>query len=230
MVRMDEVETLQIVWPGGRVDMLYELFKQRIIDRQWQPGQQLNIDRLAREHNVSITPVREALARLSADKLVVAAQHRGYTVAPPPSAARMAELFIVRMLLEPHAARGAAQRITPRDLETLRTIHETIKERSAGSDYQAMHAYSANNRRFHEQIFRANANAVLTDIYDGLNYHVLIEHVFHSHGVTDVPEVIAEHQAIVDALAAHDPDAAEAAMRVHIERGSRHLLEIQESR
>jgi DNA-binding GntR family transcriptional regulator len=94
-----------LVWPVGRAEMLYERFKQCIIDRQWLPGQQLNIDRLAREYNVSITPVREALARLAADKLVVATQHRGYTVAPPPSTARMAELFAVRLLLEPPAAR-----------------------------------------------------------------------------------------------------------------------------
>src|SRR5947209_12480806 len=102
-----------IVWPGGRAEMLYERFKQQIIDRHWLPNQPLNIDRLAREYGVSITPVREALARLSADRLVVAAAHRGYTVAPPPSTARMEELFTVRLLLEPHAARGAATRITP---------------------------------------------------------------------------------------------------------------------
>ena len=222
---MDAVEPSQIVWQGGRVDMLYEHFKWCIIDRHWLPGQQLNIDRLAREHNVSITPVREALARLSADRLVVAAQHRGYTVAPLPSAARIAELFAVRLLLEPHAARGAAIRIAPPDLETLWGIHETIIARGTGADYQGMHAYGALNRAFHEHIFRVNGNEALSEIYGNLHYHVLIEHVFHAHGVTDLPEVVAEHRAILDALAAHDPAAAEAAMRAHIERGNRHMLE-----
>jgi DNA-binding GntR family transcriptional regulator len=206
--------------------MLYEYFKQCIIDRQWLPGQQLNIDRLAREYNVSITPVREALARLSADKLVVATQHRGYTVAPPPSTARMAELFTVRLLLEPPAARGAALHISPRELDSLRALHEAIATRGAGADYAGMQAFAERNRAFHELIFRINGNEVLSEVYGQLNYHVVIGHVFHVHGVPDVPEVVAEHAAILDALAAHDPDAAEQAMRVHIERGSQRLLAI----
>jgi len=115
-----------MVWPGGRADVLYERFKKCIIERQWPPGRQININRLAAQHNVSITPVREALARLSADRLVVSSPHKGYTVAPPPSASRIAELCTVRLLLEPHAIRGAAERITPRDLSALRSLHESI--------------------------------------------------------------------------------------------------------
>jgi DNA-binding GntR family transcriptional regulator len=215
-----------LVWPVGRAEMLYERFKQCIIARQWLPGQQLNIDRLAREYNVSITPVREALARLSADKLVMATQHRGYTVAPPPSTARMAELFAVRLLLEPPAARGAALHISPHELDSLRALHEAIAARGAGADYAAMQAFAERNRAFHELIFRINGNDVLSEVYGQLNYHVVIGHVFHVHGVPDVPEVMAEHAAILDALAAHDPDAAAQAMRVHIERGSQRLLAI----
>ena len=215
-----------IVWPGGRAELLYDRFKQCIIDRLWLPGQALNIDRLARQYDVSITPVREALARLSADRLVVAIPNRGYTVAPPPTVDRLAELFTVRLLLEPHAARGAAQRIEPRDLDELRAIHDAIAINGAGDDYDGRRSYSARNRAFHELIFRANANEVLIEIYGHLHYHVLIEHVFHTSGVTDVPEVVAEHGAILDALAVRDSDAAELAMRLHIERGSRRMLEI----
>ncbi|MGH2386695.1 MAG: FCD domain-containing protein, partial [Chloroflexota bacterium] len=90
--------------------------------------------------------------------------------------------------------------------------------------------HHAVNRTFHEQIFRVNGNAVPTEIHGGLNYHVLIEQVFHSQGVTDVPEVIAEHQADLDALDAHDPAAAEEAMRPHVERGSLRILELQDAK
>jgi DNA-binding GntR family transcriptional regulator len=110
-------------------------------------------------------------------------------------------------------------------MDSLYTIQEAIRTLGAGTDYSGMQAYAARNRAFHEEIFRANGNEVLTEIYHGLNYHVLIEHVFHSYGVTDVPEVIAEHDAILEALAAREPDAAEAAMRAHIEHGSSRLLQ-----
>lgn len=220
MVQADSDHGPVIVWPGGRADVLYERFKKRIIDREWPPGQPLNINRLAAEYGVSITPVREALARLSSDKLVVASPNRGYTVAPPPTAARMTELFTVRLLLEPHVARGAAVRLTPRDLDGLRALNERLAEHTTGEDYERTQDYAEVNRVFHRQLFRINGNEVLSEVYDALNYHVLIGHILNSYGVTDLPEVVAEHAAILDALAAHDPDAAEAAMYTHIEGGS----------
>ena len=213
-----------IVWPAGRVEMLYERFKKQIIDRAWPPGQPLNIARLAVDYGVSITPVREALARLSADRLVVASPNRGYTVSPPPTAARMAELFTVRLLLEPHAARGAAARLTPDDLVDLRALNERLAGSTAGEGYHHTQGYADLNRVFHQQIFRVNGNGALSEVYDGLNYHVLIGYLFSAHGVTDLPEVVAEHTAIIEALAAGDAAAAEAAMHTHIERGSIRLL------
>jgi len=224
MEREPRGEGMAIVWPGGRADILYERFKQRIIDREWLPGAPLNIDRLARDYEVSITPVREALARLSAERLVTAAPHRGYTVALPPSHRRLADLFTVRLLLEPAAARGAATRLSRQDLEALRAIQAMLRAEGAGTDYAGMQAYTARNRAFHDLIFRMNANEVLTEIYGQLNYHTVIGHVYHSAGVTDLPEVVAEHDAIIAALAAGDPTAAEAAMHAHIAQGSRRLL------
>lgn len=215
-----------IVWPSMRAEILYEHFKQRIIDRDWLPGAQLNIDRLAREYEVSITPVREALARLSSDRLVVAAPHRGYTVVPPPSFERLRDLFTVRLLLEPHAAAGAAQRRSQDDLEVLRTAQTEIMVDGAGADYTGMQAYAARNRIFHERIFLANANEVLTEVYKQLNYHVVIAHVYHSAGITDIEQVVLEHNVILDALEAGDTQAAEEAMRVHIDQGSQRLLKL----
>ncbi len=213
-----------MAWPGGRADVLYERFKTCIIDRQWPPGRHININRLAAEHNVSITPVREALARLSADRLVVSSPNKGYTVAPPPSASRLADLCTVRLLLEAHAARGAAGRITPRDLAALRSVHESIAALAEKPAGEVRFAFAALNRSFHQQIFKLNGNGVLCELYDQLQYHALIGHVYHTHGLTHLPEVVAEHGAILAALTASDPDLAEEAMRRHVEQGSRRLL------
>jgi len=67
---------------------------------------------------------------------------------------------------------------------------------------------------------------VLSEIYDQLQYHALIGHVYHAHGFTDLPEVVAEHGAILAALTVSDPDLAEDAMRRHIEQGSQRLLKV----
>ena len=214
-----------IRWPAGRVDLLYDRFKAQIVDRAWGPDTPLNIDRLAREHGVSITPVREALSRLAADRLVVALPHRGYRVAPLPSPERFAELCAVRLLLEPHAARGAAAALDPADLEALQALQERIA--ALGGDPQEgqeAHSFVALNSAFHQRIFAANGNGVLAEIYAGLGYHVLSGYVFHRRGLYDLQQVVAEHRAILDALRAADPALAEAAMYAHIERGSRRLM------
>src|SRR4051812_5975759 len=63
-------------------DRVYELIKVKLMDNVVEPGARLSIDALSREMDVSATPIREALARLESDGLVVKRAHRGYTAAP----------------------------------------------------------------------------------------------------------------------------------------------------
>jgi DNA-binding GntR family transcriptional regulator len=212
-----------IAWPGGRAEMLYLRFKQNIIDRLWSPDQPLNIDRLAAEYQVSITPVREALARLAADRLVVALPNKGYRVAPPPSPKRLADLAAVRLLVEPVAARGAAARMSERDRAELLELHERIGALHPSAKFEEIQAFTTLNRAFHERILNLNGNEVLAELYGQLGYHVAVGHLYHVSGIRDLPEVVAEHAVIVRAFADRDPAAAENAMRAHVENGSRRL-------
>lgn len=215
----------EIAWQAGRAEVLYARFKRLIIDQQWAPGVTLNIGGLAAEHNVSITPVREALARLVADKLVVAIPNRGFRVAPAPSREQFAQLAEVRLLLEPAAARGATSRISPNDERELRGVHAEIARLHPGRDYSDIQGFSTLNRSFHQKIFDINANTVLAELYAQLGYHVAIGHFYRAKGIRDLPEVLAEHAAILTALRRRDPDAAEAAMREHVAGGARRLIE-----
>src|SRR3954451_23880770 len=92
-------------------DGVYEAVKALIMDRHLEPGAKINMDALARDLDVSPTPVREALARLEADGLVTKRALVGYTAVPLLDAAGLTELFELRKLLEPAAARWAAESI-----------------------------------------------------------------------------------------------------------------------
>src|SRR5437764_3358648 len=92
-------------------DGVYEAIKSLIMDQRIEPGAKINMDSLARELQVSPTPVREALARLESDGLVTKRPLAGYTAASLLDAAGVDELFELRLLLEPAAARWAAQAI-----------------------------------------------------------------------------------------------------------------------
>src|SRR3954452_141794 len=81
-------------------DGVYEAIKSLIMDRRIEPGAKINMDALARDLDVSPTPVREALARLEADGLVTKRALVGYTTAPMLDATGLEELFELRQLLE----------------------------------------------------------------------------------------------------------------------------------
>lgn len=92
---------------------IYDALKERIMDQIVAPGERLNMDALALELKVSQTPIREALARLSAEGLISFEPYRGYTVSPFPTSRELAELIHARRLLEGDAVRLTTMRISP---------------------------------------------------------------------------------------------------------------------
>lgn len=91
-------------------DEAYTELKSRIMRSELVPGAKLSIDGLAKQLAFSQTPIREALARLESEGLLARRPLSGYTVEPLLSAAEFDDLFEIRMLLEPRAAKRAAER------------------------------------------------------------------------------------------------------------------------
>src|SRR3982074_891458 len=89
-------------------DSVYEAIKGLLMDNDLAPGSRLSIDGLARELQVSPTPVREAMTRLESDGLVAKRPHAGYIVAPLMDRVALDNLYEIRLLIEPQAARLAA--------------------------------------------------------------------------------------------------------------------------
>ncbi|HEX9560720.1 MAG TPA: GntR family transcriptional regulator, partial [Candidatus Dormibacteraeota bacterium] len=139
-------------------DSVYEAVMELVMDQHIKAGARVNIDLVARQLNVSPTPVREALARLEMDGLVVKEPLRGYSVTPMLDTKNFNDLYDLRRLLEPFAARRAAER---RDEKVLRVLDRELAEMrrlvgtSSGSDGATYHDYSAfalQDARFHEAI------------------------------------------------------------------------------
>lgn len=204
-------------------DGAYEVVKEMILDQQVAPREHLNIDTLAPRLGVSQTPIREALARLEAEGLVVKEQPRGrYVVAPLLDATSFEDLFEVRLLLEPHAASLAAARIGKAELRALEQAAPPMHRAGRGSLYREYRNFSIHDAHFHELIAGAGGNATLKDTIVRLRSHHQLSRLYKGHGV-DAPEGIAEHEAIIEAIRSGDAAAAATAMRRHIE-GSRSRL------
>src|SRR4029077_4777320 len=118
-------------------DAVYEAVMELVMDQHIEAGGRVNIDLVARQLNVSPTPVREALARLEMDGLVMKEPLRGYSVTPMLDSKNFNDLYDVRRLVQLFAARRAAER---RDEKVLRALdRELIEMRrlvgtSGGSD------------------------------------------------------------------------------------------------
>src|SRR5688500_12986648 len=101
-------------------DEVYETIFSQLMALRIAPGSRITVDNLARELNVSQTPIREALGRLEGEGLVIKTHLIGYSAAPQISRRRFDELYELRLLLEPEAAARAARRLDERELGELK--------------------------------------------------------------------------------------------------------------
>jgi DNA-binding GntR family transcriptional regulator len=201
--RTDDLEDLPL---GERA---YLHIRQAIQTHQLKPGDRLREVDLAKTVGLSRTPIREALARLETEGLIVHDPIRGIQVAELDYE-MTTELYFIREVLEGTAARLAAQHAS--DIE-ISILNELCEQYAVATD-QAM--LSLRNRQFHDTLYRCSHNRYLIKSLTTLHDTLML---FGSSTLEDpkrVKATILEHRAVVDAVRARDPAQAEAAMRKHI--------------
>jgi DNA-binding GntR family transcriptional regulator len=196
-------------------DEIYELIKSRLMDNLVEPGSRLSIDGLARDFGCSPTPVREALARLESDGLVVKRAHHGYTVAPLMDGKSFDELFRVRLLLEPAAASWAAERATRTHVRNLEDLIAEMEEPVKGASYDSYKLFAAQDAAFHLAVASASGVDLIVDILERIRPHSQLYRLYYETGIET--DTVIEHQHVLDAVAGHDGEAAAVAMRAHLE-------------
>jgi len=210
---------MRIIQAPSRADAAYDALTQAIYDGTFAPGEFIRIDQLAKLLGVSITPTREALSRAAAQRLLVHDQNRGFLVAPTLSPAEYRDLFATRRLLEAEAIRAVRDpRALARELEP-----HVAAMRALGPSAEALVPYSRADRAFHHALVGGSANAFLTIAWESLHFHLHVSRLYASRGALDAAQAVAEHQAIVDALAAEDREAAHAQLLAHV-RGAEERL------
>lgn len=209
----------------GLRDHVYDRILNMLLRGDAPPGTRLSIDTIARQLDVSPTPVREALVQLERTGLVTRQALKGYRVAPPLERAQLAELFDAREMLESTAARfaaHAADRTLLTELREAQKLHRDRGEqliaqfRSGAIDLDLAADYYACDQAFHAVIFDHSGNRYLKDMSEGLGalVHRLRQAVLR--GGNDVEVAIAEHNAIIRAFETQGPEGAAEAVRTHI--------------
>ncbi len=204
----------------SRADYVYRRLREGIRSGVYRPGQRIREVQIAEELHTSRTPVREAIRRLESDRLIEDVPGRGLAVRRL-TPTQLHELYVFRTALEGAAAEMAAAQASELDIATMADALRLMRE-SAADPVRAAQM----NRHFHGAIQRAARNGFLDQALASMaDFMALLP------GTTyDTPgrmaEVLAEHQAVLDAIRRRDPAAASQAMRAHLKAAAQHRLQL----
>jgi DNA-binding GntR family transcriptional regulator len=206
---------------------VYETIFSQLMSLKIAPGSRITVDNLARELQVSQTPIREALGRLEGEGLVVKTHLVGYSAAPQIGRKQFEELYSLRLLLEVDGARRAVAQLDAPSLKQLTSAAGVMARRSGSGDERARYSqFAREDAVFHDMILKVAGNELIRETlaHQHVHFHIF-RLMFHSR-VTE--EALQEHENIIAAFDARDADAAGEAMRNHIERSRDRLLPVFE--
>jgi len=207
--------------PRSLSEKIYTRIKQDILACVLAPGEACTESQLANAYGVSKAPVRWALAALSRERLVSAKPRHGYTVAPVTIEA-VNDLFGLRLILEPAAARLAAGRA---DIALLKAIDARIATGVKAGDRRSEQRWIEVNNAFHIEITRGAGNDRLTRLVTTVleecqrTMHIFISALDRARAMAD------DHRNLVAALARNDAKAAERFAREHLEHSRQAVMD-----
>ncbi|WP_150307135.1 GntR family transcriptional regulator [Planctomonas psychrotolerans] len=198
-------------------DRVYEEILASLMDGRLEAGAVISIDGVARDLNVSPTPVRESLARLEATGMVRRVALKGYRVAPLFNRDELGELMDARLVVEPANAYRACERSTPDLVRELARSIDDLRSAPRGASFAEFRDYWEADERFHRLIAETAGNQFLLSAYNALGGQIQRFRFFGELGVTDAEWAIGEHAEILAAFERDDPAGARDAMVAHLD-------------
>ncbi len=201
-------------------DQTYDRIKQGLMAATFRPGQVLVIRSLAEQYGVSTTPVREALQRLVAERLLMMRENRSIAV-PELELDVYLELLRIRCELEGLAAELAAERVERSGLDHLRSIVAQIDSVVERRDQEA---YRGLNQAFHfafyEEAHSPRLFAIIQNLWGQTGPYVSELFVSSTYEL----QANSEHKRLVEALERRDAGAARAALVADLTTASEHIV------
>lgn len=206
---------------------VYFELRERVLFGEFAPGQPVTIQGLVKELGAGMTPVREAIRRLTAEGALEFQGNRRISV-PTPDAASIDELIYARTALEPELAARAAIKASDADINDLEAIDFELDKAIAKGDVPA---YLKKNYAFHAKLYAMAQSPILTEIADGLwlRFGPSLRVVCGRLGTQNLPD---QHKEALTALRARDAIRTASAIREDVVQGMeqvRRALEKQSS-
>ena len=203
--------------PRALYEEVAELLRQRIFKRELEPGNWIDELKIAEEYGISRTPLREALKVLAAEGLVTMKVRRGAYVTEV-SASDLADVYHLLSLLESDAAGVVATKATDAELAELQALHQQL-EAAAPAGVQNTDQFFAINEQFHMRLLAIASNRWRDQMVADLRKVMKLNRHNSLLKKGRIEESLAEHRAIMQALAARNAPLTQQRMQAHFKNG-----------
>lgn len=195
-------------------EIVYRLIRDKILYGDLAPGQAVTIQGLVKEFGVSMTPIREAIRRLTAEGALEFLGNRRVTV-PVMTQSRFAEICFARLKIEPKLAEMATGCMASPMIDRLRQIDNDI---NAAIDQGDVKTYMIENHRFHFELYGHAGSSVLLPIAETLwlRFGPLYRIISGKYGTGNLTD---QHDQTINALRQNNADSAAEAIRQDIQQG-----------
>lgn len=190
-------------------EKILETIRDAILKGSLKPGERVSEPELAERFGISRTPIREAFRQLESEGYLEVVPRRGAVVASL-SERDVVEFYSIKSILEGHAARIAAERMSERDLERLEAINTKLEQIAAEGDIKSFFRI---HNEFHDLFIKASGNDKLAELINHLvlKFNRLRLASLSQPGRMDIS--VQEHRKIIEAFRKHDGDQAENLVR-----------------
>lgn len=217
---MNNLQKLQIENYKPLREIVFQYLREAILEGKLEPGKRLMEMQLAEELGVSRTPIREAIRKLELEGLVIMVPRKGAYVADV-SVKDMLEVLEIRAALEGLAASLAAERMTAKEIKSLKTLAEEFKKFHLEKNFQGM---VEKDVEFHEKIFVSTRNEKLYQISQSLREQIYRFRVRYISEYDQSKNLVIEHDKIFRAIAEGDRKMAYDYGWEHIESLRKHMI------
>ncbi|MEU7712230.1 GntR family transcriptional regulator [Micromonospora chalcea] len=194
------------------------LLRDRIMSGQLRPGERIRLEEVAQETGLSITPVREALLMLRAEDMVELQPRRGHVVAPL-SRQDIIDVFGLQGHIAGELAARVALSITPDQLDDLRQQHERLRRAAQARQVSRVEQLEY---EFHRRINRLADARKLSWLLRTVTRYTPSR--FYAADPEWRAGMVADHEALLDALEARDPETVRPVMARHFTDGAERLV------
>ncbi|EAT15596.1 GntR family transcriptional regulator [Desulfuromonas acetoxidans] len=202
-------------------EKILENIRDAILKGSLKAGERVSEPDLAERYGISRTPIREAFRQLESEGYLTVVPRKG-AVVTALTERDVEEFYSIKSILEGYAARLAAEKLTDKDIDRLKTINTRLAKLASAGDVKTF--FRVHNE-FHEQFIRASGNEKLLELIQQLlkKFDRLRIASLSLPGRMEIS--VQEHEKIIDAFESHDGDTADRLVRKNAAYGGQVLLQ-----